>query len=184
MSQRLVDSRTIGIISKPHGIRGELNVMLLTDYPGSILKGSVLYLDESCTQEILVENIYLKRVKGRGTAVMKLSGIDSRDGAETLRGSLLYRKAEDSPVLGEDQYWVDDLEGCMAQDTDGREIGIVEEVEVLPSNENLVIRPKDSKQEKEGKKRGLVYVPLVDEYIEGVDIENKTVILKKLPEYL
>ena len=82
MSQKLVDARSVGIIGKPHGIKGEVNVMLLTDYPGSILKGSTLYLDERCKEGISVEIVYLKRVKGRESAVMKFKHIDSRNEAE------------------------------------------------------------------------------------------------------
>ena len=54
--------------------------------------------------------------------------------------------------------------------------GMVEEVEVLPSNENLVLKPTDGGD--------MIHVPLVDYYVSSVDIAGKRIILKKLPEYL
>jgi 16S rRNA processing protein RimM len=176
MSQKFVDARSVGIVGKPHGIKGEVNVMLLTDYPASILEGSVLYLDQECTLSLVVKNIYIKKSRGRETAVIMFEDIYSRDEAEALRNKELFRKGEDSPGLEEGQYWIDDLEGCSAYMQDGSPVGTVEKVEMLPANENLAIRPKGG--------GSMLYVPLVDDYISSVDIAEKKIILKKLPEYL
>lgn len=176
MSQKIVDARLVGIVGKPHGIKGEVNVMLLTDYPGSILEGSVLYLDQECTRDLVVNNIYIKKSKGRDTAVIMFGGVFTRNEAETLRGKELYRKGEDSPDLEEGEYWVDDLEGCSAYMEDGSLVGIVEKVEILPANENLVIKPEDGGNP--------FFIPLVDDYISSIDIPGKRIVLKKLPEYL
>jgi 16S rRNA processing protein RimM len=184
MSQKLVDARSVGIIGKPHGIKGELNVMLLTDYPDSIFKGSVLYLDDRCKEEILVESIYRKKVRGRESAVIKFKDIDSRNEAETLRGKGLYRSRHDSPALEEGEFWIDDLKGCRVFLRDGKDIGIVEEVEVLPSNENLVVGQKASRSGHEEGRGRSIYIPLVDEYIHSIDISKRTVVIKKIPEYI
>jgi len=176
MSQEIVDSRTVGIVGKPHGIKGEVNVMLLTDYPGSILEGSVLYLDKECTRSLEVKNIYIKKSRGRETAVIMFADVFTRNEAEALRGSELYRKLEDSPDLEDGEYWVDDLEGCSAFLEDGSKVGIVEKVEVLPAHENLAIRPDGG--------GALFFIPLVDDYVGSVDIAGKKIIIKKLPEYL
>lgn len=184
MSQKLVEARSVGIIGKPHGIRGEVNVMLLTDYPGSILKGSVLYLDKNCTEEVSVEGVYFKKIRGRNSAVMKFQNIDSRNEAEMLRGRELFRSPGDSPVLGDDEFWIDDLEECRVYLKDRTEIGTVEKVEILPSNENLVICLKDAEPGRNKGSRKKIYVPLIDEYIDSIDISQKTVVIKKMPEYM
>jgi len=176
MSQELVDARLVGVIGKPHGIKGEVNVMLLTDYPDSILKGSVLFLDEGCTEEITVENIRTVMAKGRQTAVIKFAGIADRDDAGGLRGRELFRSSQDSPELESGQFWADDLEGCSVYLADNTELGTVEKVDMLPANDNLLIRPLNGKD--------MVYIPMVDEYIDSIDIKNKKVVIKKLPEYI
>ncbi len=184
MSHKIVDARIIGVVGKPHGVKGKVSVMLMTDYPDSIVKGSVLFLDENCTEEMLVKNIFLKRVRSRVVAVIEFKGIESRDDAGSLKGKTLYRKTKDSPELDENQYWIDDLEGCRVYLADGKEIGMIEKVEILSSNENLAIRLKGERIGKESKKNELVYIPMVDEFVERVDIEGKTVVLKRMPEYL
>ena len=63
MSKINVDARLIGIIGKPHGIRGETNVMLLTDYPKTVKKGSVLFFDKKCQKKAEVESIRKKNIK-------------------------------------------------------------------------------------------------------------------------
>ena len=63
MSLKNVDARLIGIVGKPHGIKGEVNVMLVTDYPDSILKDSVFHLDKNCSEDIVVESVYFRKKK-------------------------------------------------------------------------------------------------------------------------
>jgi 16S rRNA processing protein RimM len=176
MSQKTVDARLVGIVGKPHGIKGELNVMLLTDYPDSIINGCVLYLDQDCTRDILIENVYIKKSRGRETAVIRFQGISSIDEALDLRGSQLFRKKDQSPVLEDGEYWIEDLEGCRVYTESGRQVGVVEKVEVLPANDNLAVRPAGG--------GSIIYIPLVDDYICSIEITGKKIILKKMPEYL
>ena len=86
MSQDNVDARLIGVIGKPHGIKGEINVMLATDYPNTILKGSILFMDHDLTIPIEVDNIRQKKLKGRDVSVIKFAGIDDRNEAQRLKG--------------------------------------------------------------------------------------------------
>jgi len=176
MSQKTVDARLVGIVGKPHGIKGEVNVMLLTDYPDSIVNGCLLYLDQDCTRDILIENVYIKKSRGRETAVMRFVGISSIEEALDLRGSQLFRKKEQAPVLEDGEYWIEDLEGCMVYMENGSAVGLVEKVEVLPANDNLAVRPSGG--------GSIIYIPLVDEYICSIEITGKKIILKKMPEYL
>jgi len=45
MSEVSVDARLIGVIGKPHGIKGEITVVLLTDYPKTIKSEDTLFFD-------------------------------------------------------------------------------------------------------------------------------------------
>ena len=183
MSQKNVDARLIGIVGKAHGIRGEVNVMLLTDYPDSITKGSSLYMDEDCSRKLIVEKIVLRIKKGRESAIIKFEGINTRELSDGMRGQELFRCQQDCPVLDDGQYWIDDLEGCGAY-FEGVSLGIVEKVEEIPSNQNLLIALADKSLKISGNYGGRLCIPLIDDYIENIDIENKKIILKKLPEYI
>lgn len=150
--------------------------MLLTDYPDSIISGSILYVDQGCSRPVRIEKIYFKKSKRRQTAVIKFEGISSRDQALEARGSQLFRKRKDSPELEDGTYWIDELEGCTVYTEDGSRTGVVESVEVLPSNENLAVRPGDG--------GSLIYIPLVDEYIARIETGKKKIIIRKMPEYM
>jgi 16S rRNA processing protein RimM len=184
MPQDDVNARLIGVIGKPHGIKGEINVMLLTDYPNTILKGSVLFVDEDLSMSVEIDNIRQKTLKGREVSVIKFAGIDDRDEAQKLKGKNLYRSGSEVPALEDGKFWVDDLIGCNVLLKSGIIIGKVQDVDVLASNENLVVLIENPDIKTSGMVGNILYIPLIEDYIEDIDIHGKKVVLKKLPEYI
>ncbi|GAG79263.1 unnamed protein product [marine sediment metagenome] len=77
MSEVSVDARLIGIIGKPHGIKGEITVMLLIDYPKTVKRGDTLFFDEKCKKKIEVESIRWKKIKRSYMPIIKFKSIDS-----------------------------------------------------------------------------------------------------------
>ncbi len=177
-----VDARLIGIIGKPHGIKGETVVMLLTDYPKSIKRGDILFLDDKCTQKAEVENVRWRKDKPEAS-IIKFKGIDSRNAAYDLKGINVFRLIKDGPVPEDNQYWVDDILECMVYTKDGVLIGKVINVEKFTSNDNLTVRVsgKISNINIDG---DILYVPVIENYIDSIDLKNKKIILKKVPEYI
>lgn len=184
MSKINVDARLIGIIGKPHGIRGETTIMLLTDYPKTIKKGSVLFFDENCLKKAEVESIREKNIKKHPTLIIKFRGIDNRNQAEDLKGVSIYRNIKDSPRLKRDQYWVDDLLDCRVYSKNEGFIGRVMDVERLSSNDNLEVKIENRKLKIKGIKGVILYIPIIKRYIDSINIKEKKVILKEIPEYV
>ena len=182
MSEINVDARLIGIIGKPHGIKGEIVVMLLTDYPKSIKRGDILFFDEGCTRKAEVENIRWRKDKPEAS-IIKFKGIDSRNDAYDLKGINVFRLAKDGPVPEDNQYWGDDILECMVYTKDGVLIGKVINVEKFTSNDNLAVRV-DNKILKLNIDGDILYVPVIENYIDSIDLKNKKIILKKVPEYI
>ncbi|MFC2159494.1 ribosome maturation factor RimM [Actinomycetota bacterium] len=184
MSQDNVDARLIGVIGRPHGIKGEVNVVTLADYPNIIFKGSRLFMDQDLRIPVEIDNIRQKKLKGRDVSVIKLSGIDDRNDAQRLKGKNLYMSGGDVPALKKGQFWVDDLIGCRILLKDGTDIGKVQDVDVLTSNENLAVLIENKDIEVSGMVGNIIYVPLIKDYIENIDISVKKIVLKKMPEYI
>ena len=182
MSEINVDARLIGIIGKPHGIKGETVVMLLTDYPKSIKRGDILFFDEKCTRKAEVENIRWRKDKPEAS-IIKFKGIDSRNDAYDLKGINVFRLIKDGPVPEDNQYWVDDILECMVYTKDGVLIGKVINVEKFTSNDNLAVRI-DNKISNINIDGDILYVPVIENYIDSIDLKNKKIILKKVPEYI
>jgi 16S rRNA processing protein RimM len=183
MSKINVDARLVGIIGKPHGIKGETSVMLLTGYPKTVKKGSVLFFDKGCRRKAEVESIREKNLKKHLSLIIKFRGIDSRSQAEDLKGAGIYRNIKDSPKLKKDQYWVDDLAGCRVYSKGNVLIGKVIDVEGLSSNDNLKIKIENPELKIEGADSGILYIPVIKRYIEDINTKEKKVILKEIPEY-
>lgn len=183
MSEVNVDARLVGIIGKPHGIKGEIDIMLLTDYPKTIKKGDILFFDEKCSQKAEVESIRWKKLKNSRISVIKFKGIDSRNNAENLKGKSIFRSIKDSPMLKKNQYWIDDIAGCVVYTKDDIIIGTVIDVEKFAANDNLVIKVENKNLNIECTDNDTFYIPVIEDYIESVDLKNKKIILKKIPEY-
>jgi ribosomal 30S subunit maturation factor RimM len=105
-------NRIIGVIGKPHGIKGYSYVRLITDYPDTICKEDILYLDEPCTKKLKIEDIKNVIYKGQSRLIFKFYGNEDSISAESLRDCNLYRDAATQPGLNKDSHWVDELVGC------------------------------------------------------------------------
>ncbi len=184
MSKINVDARLIGIIGKPHGIKGEVIMKLLTDYPKTIKKGNILFLSDECKKKVEVESIREKNGRGHPELIIKFNGIDDRNSAENLRGSEIYRRAQDSPKLKKDEYWVDDIIGCRVYNKDNVFIGKVMGIEKLPSNDNLLLKKEGNGKKIKQAKGNILYIPIIKRYIDRINIKEKKVILKEIPEYI
>ena len=70
---------------RAHGIKGEVKVRLLTDYPERISRGRFLYRKDRCSDQdrLTVENIsYLKN----DIAIIKFVEVRDRSSAESISG--------------------------------------------------------------------------------------------------
>jgi 16S rRNA processing protein RimM len=65
----------VGEITSPHGVRGDANVRILTDFPERLLRLKRVYMGDNY-EPYGVESVRVQGVK----ATMKLAGIDSPRG--------------------------------------------------------------------------------------------------------
>ena len=113
---------------KPHGIRGEVIVELITDRTERLAPDTVLAADGGD----------LKVVASRphqGRWIVAFDGVPDRSAAERLRGRVL--RAE--PLADADALWVHELVGADCVDTAGATLGRVESVEANPASDLLVL---------------------------------------------
>ncbi|HKY16566.1 MAG TPA: hypothetical protein VJM33_16685 [Microthrixaceae bacterium] len=124
-SPRLLD---VGRIVKPHGLQGEVVVVLTTDRTERVEPGSVLSTDRGP----------LTVVSSRGDGERWLVHFDQifdRDSAETWRATTLRAEAIDDP----DTMWVHELVGCRVISQDDVDRGVVEAVQANPASDLLVL---------------------------------------------
>jgi 16S rRNA processing protein RimM len=97
--------------------------------------------------------------------ILRLEGCEDRDGANALRGAELLVRREQAPELGPDEWWAEDLEGCVIHDA-GKPVGTVARLLALPSCEVLEVSLAGG---------GQLLVPLIGDAVRAVDIERREI---------
>jgi 16S rRNA processing protein RimM len=116
----------VGRIVKPHGLRGEVVVTLVSNRPERRAVGSVLLADHG---ELRVESA---RPFGSNW-LMTFAGVTSRQQAETLRATVLRAP----PLVDEEAWWVHELIGSEVVTQDGERLGTVRAVVANPASDLL-----------------------------------------------
>ncbi len=143
-----------------HGIRGDVRCSLLTDFPERFKRGLRLYVgDERAPHEV-----ERARVDRKGV-LLKLSGVDRRDDAETLRGALLCVAEKDAVRLPRGSYFWHDIIGLRVRTTEGRELGKVAEIMETGSADVYVVRPDPPD-------RGELLLPAIKDVVQKIDLEQ------------
>lgn len=154
----------VGRISGPFGVRGELKVEVLTDFPQRFEPGSRLFLME--------EPVTVASARGSGLdrLIVQLDEVRSRTQAETIRrGATLDIREEDVIPLPDGAYYRFQLIGLpVVTEPEHDPIGTVEDIIETGVNDVLVVRA-------EGRPETLI--PNTDE-VATIDLEERVIRVK------
>ncbi|HHW14300.1 MAG TPA: 16S rRNA processing protein RimM [Firmicutes bacterium] len=163
----------IGEVASPCGLRGEVHVVPLTDFPERFRSTRQVLLgkpgEEPAGPPVKVERV---RLQGRGV-VVKLAGVDSPEAARLLRGRLLFVPREEVAPLPEGRFYVFDLVGLTVFDEAGRVLGELVEVLDRPANDVFVVRPTDGGPG--------ILVPALKSVVRQVDLAEGRMVVRLLP---
>lgn len=125
----------VGAVTGAFGVRGEARIKSFTADPQTIASYGAL-CNEDQTQNYQIRLI--RPVKGGFAA--RLSGVDSKEAADALRGLRLYIPRDRLPEPQEDEYYYTDLIGLEAFDTGGTHIGKVRAIHDHGAGDVLELR--------------------------------------------
>lgn len=152
----------LGVVVRPHGVRGALKVRLHN--PASSVPDDADPADLALRREDgTVHSPIALVARTGGFIVVKLAGADDREAAEGLRNAVLLvdRRAV---ALEPDEYLVAELIGCEVREKD-RSFGRVRDVMSAGGSDVLVV----------GQGADERMIPLVDDWVESVDLGRKTI---------
>jgi 16S rRNA processing protein RimM len=101
----------VGKIVAAQGLRGELRLLPLSDFPERFTKAGPRWLQRKSDP---ARSVHLKggrQLPGKEMYVVRLEGIDSREAAEALVGEQLMVRASDRPKLARGEFYLLDLVG-------------------------------------------------------------------------
>jgi 16S rRNA processing protein RimM len=151
----------VGRVAAPRGLRGELRVEPLTDFFERFAPGQALWA-AGVRREVEQGRRQGKRI------LLKLSGIDSADEAEALRGLLLEIPESELAALHEGQYYRFQIMGVTVQDVTGHELGTVVDIVQTGSNDVYVVHGP----------QGELLLPAIDDVIKDVDVERRRMVVE------
>ena len=122
----------IGRLGRPHGLRGELMLSLVTDRTERADAGTTWWVGG---REMTVESSRPHQGRFR----VKLAGIDDRDAAASLTGAVVYAAPLAASADDDDVVWVHEVIGAEVVDRGGRSHGRVVAVEANPAHDLLVL---------------------------------------------
>ncbi|HSP35925.1 MAG TPA: ribosome maturation factor RimM [Thermoanaerobaculia bacterium] len=160
----------VGVIRKPHGIRGEANVESLThslDRFTELTKVTLVSPDESMTRNAEIESA---RAHGE-RALIKFRDIDTPDQIRDLHNWTIEIQDAEARELDQDEYFLHDLVGLRLVDEDGRDRGVVKEVSEGGGGLLLVVETPS----------GEFDVPFASEICTKIDVGGGTITVD-LPE--
>ena len=146
----------IGRVGAAHGIRGELRIIPLTDFPERF----------AALREVMVgdELLHIESVKPQGkNFLMRFREYAVREDAQKLTGRhLTVARAEAAP-LDEGEYYVFDIVGLTVYDEEDNELGTVENVLRTGSNDVYAVRSEDGRE---------ILIPALRKVVRTIDVPN------------
>lgn len=156
-------------IGKPHGIRGEVTVQVLTDAPGDRFVPGTQFIVEPASSGPLT--VFSARWN-KDILLLAFDEIETRNQAETLRGAKLFIETEDIGADDDDEGWYEhELVGLDVQ-VGGNVVGKVSGLHTMPVQDLLVVTTAEGQE---------VLVPFVEQIVPEVNVGDKYVVVTPPP---
>jgi 16S rRNA processing protein RimM len=144
-------------VGRPHGLDGSFYVR---DPSPRLLSPGTPVLVDGRRRKIT------RRIGDDRRPIVRLEGCEERGAVEALNGQELMVARSEAPELDEDEWWEEDLVGCVVRDQT-RLIGTVRRLLGLPSVDVLEVQRSDGE--------GDLLVPLVGDAVRRVDVEHREI---------
>jgi 16S rRNA processing protein RimM len=160
----------IGKLRRPHGIRGEIVMTVLTDFPDLVTPGQWVFVGEE-HQPYTIKSV---RWHG-GDMLVALEELPDRTAVEIFRNIMVYMKVEDIPELPEGEYYIHQLVGMDVISDQGQELGKIKEVLITGANDVYLVETTDQRE---------ILLPAIVQVVLDIDQETNRVLVHILPGLL
>jgi 16S rRNA processing protein RimM len=162
------DSCLIGKIVKTRGLKGELKVQSLTDFPHQFADLEYILLRKGKFKK----SLKIQQVKFQGNFIyLNLSGINSQEQALIFVGCDIYIENMQMIALPPDYFRFEQIKDFQIVSLSGENIGTLQDIEHFPASDMLVI-------DGNGKE---ILIPFVKELVPEVNLADKVIKIVDMP---
>ncbi|MBI4529947.1 MAG: 16S rRNA processing protein RimM [Candidatus Latescibacteria bacterium] len=165
---------TIGQITKPHGVQGDVCVFPLTDYPERFTGLQSVYIEDRAGDRRQLTVVSVQQQPRRLT--IRFAEVTTAAAAEDLRGCFLIVPREKVVRLPPGSFYVFDLIGMRVETEDGEVVGQVINVEHYPANDVYAVHRDGG-----GKS---VLIPAIKEIVHEIDLQERRIRIVNRPGLL
>lgn len=156
----------VGKIVNTHGIRGELKVLLHTDFPEVRFAPKSRLLIVHPENGTLTEVTVVSARPNKGMYVVKFAGFDNINEVEKYKGTDLKVPKEKTVELPENEYYFHEIIGCRVISDEDEDLGVIEEILRPGANDVWVVKMPSGNQ---------LLLPVIDDVVLDVDVQNQLV---------
>ena len=158
----------IGLLRRPHGVRGEIMLEIQTDHPEQFSAGATFYVGK----EHLPLTIATKRQHNKGF-LLSFEGINDRDEVGLLRNHHVYANIADLPSLSEGKFYDHQLLGLKVIEEETHEVlGELKEIIKTGANDVYLVRDESGRE---------ILLPAIPEVILEIELADRQMSVFLLP---
>lgn len=151
----------VGLLRRSHGIKGEILMDVLTDFPERIKPNRPVYVGEG-HEPHRIESV---RWNDRSLLV-KLKGFETPEDVQRFRNQVVSVQTDQLPPLPKDTYYHHQLLGLKVVDEGGKTIGELDSILETGANDVYVVRDEDGKE---------YLFPAIEDVVLDVNLERKEI---------
>lgn len=150
----------LGYVTKPHGLKGDLSIVIDADYPESYQHLESVFIEiDGQLIPFFISSININGPKG----LMNLEEVTSLAEAQTLKGARLFLPLSSLPKLAADQFYFHEIIDFEVEDVVRGILGNISAVYDIGPQDIIAFQYKGQE----------IMLPINDETIVGVDKESK-----------
>jgi 16S rRNA processing protein RimM len=164
----------LGEILRPHGVRGEMRLKILTDYPERVAEIDTVYIGQGSHDEYARPYRVESARFHKKYLLLKVEELPDRDAVDPMRGLYVMVDMANAVPLDDDEIYLYELIGMTVQTDEGDALGQIKDVLETGANDVYIVNSP---------RYGELLIPAHDETLLDVNLEQKTVTMT-LPDGL
>jgi 16S rRNA processing protein RimM len=152
-------------VLRPHGVRGDLSVQVITSFPERMRDLDVVYVgaDPAEPRRLTEQHVTWARRHKNDQWLIHLDGIEDRDEADAFRSQYVCVSLADAVPLEDDEVYLFQVIGLDVHTVEGEALGRVIDIIETGANDVYVVR---------GENYGEILIPAIDDVILNISVET------------